>query len=78
MPKLLGEKDGPILGCTRYDNAIFKSLWARARLLQVWGQMSQHVQMRFDSKRLTPQDLRNFMVGNRHLFEDQFLLKSIP
>jgi len=74
MPKLLGRQDGPPLGITRFDTAVFRGLWARLRRFQVWGQMSRHVQMQFDAKRMTPQDLRNFMVRNRNLFEDQFLI----
>ena len=76
MPKLLGANDGPPMGLTRLDTAVFRGLWARLRKIQVWGQMSKHVKMQFDAKRLTPQGLRNFMIRNPGQFQDMYRIAS--
>ncbi len=76
MPKLLGENDGPPMGLTRLDTAVFRAIWARLRRIQVWSQMSRHVQMQFDAKRMTPHDLRNFIVTHPNLFQDTFLIQG--
>ncbi len=78
MPEILGESDAPPNGITPVDKAIFRGLWARLRRIQTWNQMSEKVQLQYDAKRLTPQDLRNFIIGNekgRALFSDQYLIQ---
>ncbi len=79
MPAILGENDAPPNGLTSVDSAIFRGLWARLRRLQAWTPMSEKVQLQFDAKRLTPQDLRNFIVGSekgKNLFKDRFLVQA--
>lgn len=72
MPKLLGENDSPIKGITVFDTAVFRGLWARVRRIEFWRHMSELVQYKFDAKRMTPQDFRNFIVNHPDLFVDLF------
>lgn len=79
MPDMLGETDAPLKMLTPIGNAISRGIWARLRRIQFWKGMSERIRLQFDAKRLTPQDFRNFMIGEergRNLFKDIYLIKA--
>ena len=75
MPGILGEDDAPLTGITPVGTGIFRDLWARIRRIANWGAMSKAVKLKFDAKRLTPFDFRQFTVRNPHLFKDVFVVE---
>jgi len=76
LPSILGENDRPPKGFTQFDHALFRGLWARLRRWQHYFKLDNHVQMKFDAKRLSPQSFRTFIVRNPQLFKDVFLIKG--
>lgn len=76
IPAILGTKDVPPKGFTAFGSAIFRGIWARIRRYQTWEEMGQRIQLKFDAKRLTPQDFRNFIVGHRKLFQDVCVIRK--
>ena len=76
MPQILGENDRPKKGVTFFGTGILRGLWARTRSLWHWSKMSKEVQLKFDAKRMTPYDFRNYVQRNPHQFKDMFLITA--
>jgi hypothetical protein len=76
MPAIVPDEDTPVRGYTHFGTALFREIWAKIRRLQLWKPMSEQVKYKFDAKRLTPQDFRNFMTNHPDLFKDIFLIRA--
>jgi len=68
-PQMLGENDAPSEGLVPViGTPIRREAWALLRRLQHYTEMDEKIKLKFHAKRLTPQDLANYVINNPQLF----------
>jgi hypothetical protein len=53
-----------------------RTLWANKKRWKLWRKMNDQIQFKFDPKRTTPHELRNFVLKRPYLFRDLYLITA--
>ncbi len=74
IPEIMGSNEMPGASKTVLGKALERGFWSRINSIRYSSALTEKVKFQYDSKWLTPQDLRHFIVGHPNLFADKVLL----
>lgn len=76
MPQIVADPDAaPPKGSSAIASWFNRGIWTHPKISTYWQAMTDKIKLKFDAKRITPQDFRDFITRERGIFKDVLLLR---